>query len=358
MSGLLWYSILSFADIHAVPAREPKRTYSPAAIETWFDRLTAVWENHFTTDELAKARELYRDCQVRELQLDVGSLIVHRKNGREDMYSVVEWENGAPGVRSGTTDKFEGRALAAAGLYETEELVAMEVSPLPPEKKAALPQPVGTAKGTQAAPPPPPPVLVHEQPAVRPHIRLRLTATTQGVRLSGFWVEGKTEKPAYSSQGEDAAADPLRREILIRLTGRAKHAGFVFRPKKGDFLLRDPLSITAFVKRDLPRWRGTFDVDADPRLNVFGEGVRKVTIKAKARAVEGKGVGLDWSAWIDGAVLERSHASAILRRPGQIVISPELGLLRMDTNQSSDLADWRGHNPVEELLCTGTCRSN
>jgi len=68
-----------------VPAREPKRTYSPAAIETWFDRLEGDWEKSFAEDEITLARELYRESQVRELQLDPGSIVVHRRKGREDV---------------------------------------------------------------------------------------------------------------------------------------------------------------------------------------------------------------------------------------------------------------------------------
>jgi superfamily II DNA or RNA helicase len=348
-----------FIALPALPTREPKRTYSPQAIESWFDRLTEPWENSFTRDELVKGREIYRESQVRELQLDPATIVVHRKTGREDIYSVVEWENGTLHVRSGTTNKLEGRALAVAGVYETEELVAAEVTPLPPEKKPDAPAP---AKETAAAHAKsittPAPVKTKEkskpkegkkpEPEKRPHMKLRVAATTQGVRLTGYWVEGRTEKPAYSSQNEGEGTDSSLREILLRLTGKARHAGFVFRPRKGDFLLRDPLSITAFVKRELPKWKETFEIEADPKLSIFENGVRKVTVKAKAREIAGKGVGLEWSAWIDGAVLEKSHARAIMSRPGQVVISPELGLLRMDTNQSGDLVDWRGHNLQEE----------
>ena len=312
-----------------MPAREAKRTYSPAAIETWFDRLGDDWEKFFANDEIELARELYRESQVRELQLDPGSIVVHRKKGRDDVYSVVEWENGAPSVRSGTTDRLEGRALAAAGLYETEELVATEASPLPPEERVCvLPLPAPKAL----------PEKEEEVPHTDLKMRLRLSATTQGVRLCGFWVEDGRESPAFAQA--TGTPDPRKRELLIRVTGKARRAGFVFRAGKSDYLLKDPLSITSFVRNDLRKWKESFDVQADPRLSLFGEGVHKVSIKARAAEVAGRGVGLDWSAWIDGKVLAGAHAKAILRRPGQVLISPEMGLLRMDTNQAGELADW------------------
>jgi len=321
-----------------VPAREPKRTYSPAAIETWFDRLEGDWEKSFAEDEITLARELYRESQVRELQLDPGSIVVHRRKGREDVYSVVEWENGAPSVRSGTTNRLEGRALAAAGLYETEELVSTEISPLPPEERVcALPAPKSKpVEEPEKA----------QQPPLK--MRLRLTATTQGVRLCGFWIEGDKETPAFA-QGE-GAPDSRKREMLIRVTGKARRAGFAFRPGRSDYILKDPLSIGSFVKNDLAKWKETFDVQADPRLAAFASGVHKVTIRAKAAEVSGRGVGLDWSAWIDGKVLAGAHAKAILRRPGRVLISPELGLLRMDTNQAGELADWTRQDAAEGTI--------
>ncbi|MBN1403228.1 MAG: DEAD/DEAH box helicase, partial [Opitutales bacterium] len=177
-----------------------------------------------------------------------------------------------------------------------------------------------------------------------------LTATPQGVRLCGFWMEGQKEVPAFAAlrKGGDEKSDERKREMLIRLTGKAKHAGFSFRAGKGDFLLRDATAIPSFVRRDLPRWRSAFDVEADPRLQNFSEGIRKVSIKASAKEIKGRGVGLDWNAWIDGEVLERAHAATMMRRPGQIVISPELGLLRIDAGQSADLADWNAQGTVSE----------
>jgi len=329
-----------------VPAREPKRIYSPNAIEIWFDRLCTSWEKYFNREELTRARGLYRDYHVRELQMDADTLIVHRKNGRDDIYSVVEWENGAPSIRSGTKDKFEGRALAAAGLYEAEELIAAEISPLPPDKTAISEKPPVKAEPEIK----PKPVNVEEETGPKPHMKLHLMATSRGVRLCGTWVEGGEEKPAFDAlRGDDEnKIDPRRRELLIRLTGKAKHAGFIFRPGKGDFILRDALAIPSFVRKDLPRWRNVFEVEADPRLQIFGEGVRKVRIKAKARDMGGKGVGLDWNAWIDDEVLERAHAIAMIRRPGQIVISPELGLLHIDAEQSADIADWNAQGTMGE----------
>ncbi len=324
-----------------MPAREPKRTYSPLAIERWFERLSMPWESHFEREVLERARDLYKESLVRELHLEADTLVVHRKNGRDEIYSVVEWENGAPNVRSGTRDSHEGRALAVAGLYEAEELVCTEVSAVPPEVAEVPPAQKCDER----------PIMVRHHvvaEAQKPHLKLRLKSTPRGIRLSGHWVEGLVEKPAFASLREEAGElDHQKREVLISITGRARKAGFVFRASKGDFVMSNALSIPSFVRRDLPRWRESYDVEADPRLHVLGEGVRKVTIRARAHDAGGRGVGIDWSADIDGEVLDKAHAKALMRRPGQVLIFPDMGLLRMDTNQSADLVDWKGHAPAD-----------
>lgn len=319
-----------------VQPRTPKRVYSPAALEQWFERLCDPWEHYFSEDEIARARTIYREAEVRELNLDPETLIVHSRRGSQDVYAVVEWENGKLAVRSGIADKQEGRALAAAGIYEAEELLTAEISPLTPDQvveKAPRPRPA----------PPPEPEL---PPAQRPHLKLRLTPTPQGLRLQGHWLEGAKERPAFASlkEGSGVEASTPQREMLIMLTAKARRVGFVFRPGKGDFILREALRIPPFVRSELPKWRSTFAVEADPRLEVFGEGVRNVRLKAQARqaGTGNRDVSLDWSAYIDGKVLERSHAHALLRRAGQVIISPELGLLRVDASQAPELGDYRG----------------
>jgi hypothetical protein len=40
--------------------------------------------------------------------------------------------------------------------------------------------------------------------AQKPHLKLRLKSTPRGIRLSGHWVEGLVEKPAFASLREEA----------------------------------------------------------------------------------------------------------------------------------------------------------
>ena len=74
---------------------------------------------------------MYRDGEVRELELTAGDAIIHRLIEKRDEYAVIEWAESGLSVRSSSTDLDVARALAVAGLHEIEELVADEISPLP-----------------------------------------------------------------------------------------------------------------------------------------------------------------------------------------------------------------------------------
>src|ERR1700709_2266859 len=109
----------------------PKRVYTPHSLESWFDRLENDWSGAFSATQLEEGRRIYRDGEVRELELTAKDAIIHRRVEKKDEYVVIEWEGTALAFRSSTTDLDVAHALAVAGLHEIEELVADEISPLP-----------------------------------------------------------------------------------------------------------------------------------------------------------------------------------------------------------------------------------
>ena len=112
--------------------RSAKKIYSQSALEFWFKTLPHNWESIFTDSELKKGRHLYREGEILELELSHSEAIINSKIGGEPLYSVVEWDKEKLVVRSSTDDALSGRELAAAGLYELEELIADEVSATTP----------------------------------------------------------------------------------------------------------------------------------------------------------------------------------------------------------------------------------
>jgi hypothetical protein len=109
----------------------PKRVYTPRSVEFWFEKLSDEWETAFTARQLDEGARMYREGEVRELELTDKDAIVHRRVEKRDEYAVIEWIGSGLQVRSSSTDLDVARALAVAGLHEIEELVADEVSPLP-----------------------------------------------------------------------------------------------------------------------------------------------------------------------------------------------------------------------------------
>ena len=109
----------------------PKRVYTPHSLEFWFSRFEHNWESYFTPEQLERGHAIYREGEVRELELTATDAIVHRRIEKKDEYAVIEWAEKGFSVRSSTTDTDAAHALAVAGLHEIEELVADEISPLP-----------------------------------------------------------------------------------------------------------------------------------------------------------------------------------------------------------------------------------
>ena len=114
----------------------PKRVYTPHSLEYWFDRLAEDWSETFSASQLDEGRRIYRNGEVRELELTDRDAIIHRRIEKKDEYAVIEWSAGSLSVRSSTTDREIAHALAVAGLHEIEELVADEISPLPAEAES------------------------------------------------------------------------------------------------------------------------------------------------------------------------------------------------------------------------------
>lgn len=123
----------------------PKRVYTPQSLEFWFGKLEHDWERHFNEAQLEAGHRIYRDGEVRELELTASDAIVHRRIDKKDEYAVIEWNDAGVSVRSSSTDIDLAHSLAVAGLHEIEELVADEISPLPEDL------PAGAAAGSASS---------------------------------------------------------------------------------------------------------------------------------------------------------------------------------------------------------------
>src|SRR3954465_7575286 len=110
----------------------PKRIYTPQSLEFWFARLEADWEGQFDAAHVERGHNMYRDGEIREVELGATDAIIHRKVEKKEEYAVIEWDGDQIKVRSSSTDLVLANAIAVAGLHEIEELLVDEMNALLP----------------------------------------------------------------------------------------------------------------------------------------------------------------------------------------------------------------------------------
>jgi len=353
----------------------PKRVYTPHSLESWFDRLENDWSGAFSATQLEEGRRIYRDGEVRELELTAKDAIIHRRVEKKDEYVVIEWEGEGLAVRSSTTDLDIARALAVAGLHEIEELVADEISPLPGETTRSHGvhdashhghvngNGNGGANGhaldaTKPGPEAP-------APGVSRPLVLAFKTKTAGLTFQAYWAEadGKTRHPALGNAAHangNGHVTSGERAKLIGLAAYARKAHFHYHQDTGLYVLESLVEIPNFLKTTLPAWRRMFTVELDEKAANLLKGTRLVEIEAVAeRAAPGSGGGGDGAGlnlrWIFRAgerMLTDAEVNTLLRRGGSPVILPNLGIVTLAGERWESFSAWR-HN-IAETHADGT----
>lgn len=324
--------------------RTAKRLYSPDALEAWFDNLCRDWERSFSESQLARGRSCYREGGIREIELSAKDAIVHSNWPESEGYVVIECQNGRLDVRSSTGDLESGKALAAAGLYEIEELISEEISPLPlelEEVKANGTQPEHTAAEAESVEPEPTLVTPQELVKVR-DLQLDFSASEQGLEFAVYWLEKGQKIPAL---GEGAPApdtiSATDREKLIRLASMARKAGFRFTAARNLYLMARLDEVPAFLGAELSRWRNHFACLLTPDALALKNGIREIDIAAEAREGSAGEFSLNWRFSLDGEACDGREIQTRLFRGDNLVFIKGRGLVRLSNQQTETLADWR-----------------
>ncbi|MEO5961211.1 MAG: ATP-dependent helicase, partial [Opitutaceae bacterium] len=380
-------------------------------MEFWFSKLENDWAGAFTQGQLEQGREIYRDGQVRELELTDKDAIVHRRVEKKDEYAVIEWTETGLNVRSSTTDPDLAHALAVAGLHEIEELVADEISALPKDipvtpGHGANGNGNGHGNGSQPADGHGPgqgngngngngygvgagsagakrtvggglaaakrdggraseagagttgrSETVGHHDASRT-LALVFKTKTAGLTFQATWLDAdkKTKHPAL---GHDAHANGNghvtsgERAKLIGLAAYARKAHFHYNQDTGVYLMESLVEIPNFLKTVLPAWRRLFAIELDEKAGNLLKGTRAVEIEAVAERSAGGGGGsgnatlnLRWIFRAGERMLTDSEVSTLLRRNGQPVILPSLGIVALAQDKWDSFAAWQRN--VEE----------
>lgn len=311
--------------------RLSSRVYNPAALEIWFENVGLDWEQSFSSEVLRRGREIYMKGQISGVELAKQDAIVHCKFARKDTcYAVVEWTKEGPNVRFSGDDQDLGQAVAVGGLYEIEELIADEITPIAFESK-------GSAADDE----------VEEEPIEevddRPARRLtpRFGGLHSGLRLTAYWTnhDSSTEEAFRSDEQPLISAE---REALVRLTGRAKDAGFKFRRESNDFLMSDAERIAPFFSHTRKRWEASFDcLDLDYEAQVMAEGVQQVKIIGRVESADDDTMRVDWRFKLGKHWLDPEDAERIAKAGRGTHVIRGLGLVRIEDEQTEALAEWR-----------------
>ncbi|MDO8541783.1 MAG: DEAD/DEAH box helicase [Opitutaceae bacterium] len=348
----------------------PKRVYTPHSLEFWFTKLENEWAGAFSDSQLEQGRQIYRDGEVRELELTDKDAIVHRRIEKRDEYAVIEWTGEGLSVRSSSTDRELAHALAVAGLHEIEELVADEISPLPGD----VPPPsatngsnghartfgAGLSKSanfngndhTHA-----PNRAKNGDIASGPSRTLVLVFKTKSVGLTfqATWLDAD-RKTKHSALGRDAHADgnghvtSSERAKLIGLAAYARKAHFQYNQETGVYTMESLVEIPNFLKTVLPAWRRLFTLELDDKAANLLKGTRLVEVEAVAeRTLGAAGAGggdttalnLRWIFRAGERMLTDTEVHALLKRGGQPVILPNLGIVSIAGEKWESYSAWQ-----------------
>ncbi len=365
----------------------PKRVYTPQSLEFWFGKLENDWAEHFSVSQLDEGRRIYRDGEVRELELTHTDAIIHRRVEKKDEYAVIEWENGALAVRSSSTDHDVAHALAVAGLHEIEELVCDEISPLPEfieaEPSAGVARPIMTngnghtstfvrnghgngnghattngngsnAHGAAVSSgngSPAPATTTNDKAggsiASSPSRPLLLVFQTkaEGLVFQASWQVGRSRIPALGQAAQtngNAHITSGERAKLIGLAAYARKAHFSYNSTTGVYLMESVVEIPNFLKVTLPAWKRLFHVELDDLAANLLKGPRTLEIEAVAqKRRDGQGLDLRWIFKAGERMLTDDEVNLLLKRGTTPVILPTVGIVSIPTDRLDSLKAWQ-----------------
>ncbi|MDR2429607.1 MAG: DEAD/DEAH box helicase [Puniceicoccales bacterium] len=338
------------------------RNYKESALVLWLERLSGGWEAFFEPRVLEAARAIYRRSEVREISVFDREASVFLKWEEGMAHVVLEWVNGRLLWRTSLGDGVVNDALAAAGVYEIEELLADE---------SAMLSLCDGKSGDRVVPPPKsaPAEVASPSPPVESGRGLELAFSMDGcgdLLCVPKWVEARGGRRLAYDAGAAAVRLPLGKgesENLLRLAARARRCGFVFDRGAAGWRLAGVTEVARFVRQELRvewarRWRMS-GVDALavlarelPPLNLemFAESVPDVAGSGVGGggAPRGKGGAFCWR-WrfrIGGDVLPGDVTRRLMASPENPVWVPGRGIARMDERQRAAVAEWGAEGEV------------
>ena len=328
----------------------PSRTFTREAVEAWLHRLSSCdWEKSFNRQQLKDAQSAYRKGILSAIDIQSDQAIVTKRVSREETYSVIEWSDRGPEIRTSLDDEVLGQVLATAGLYEIEELISeiQEEDPLfgeqnifstsveknEPNKSAS--NSVFEEKSTESA------TLL---------IQVEIVGN-KGMSLTPKWRFKKGRE--FLVYGQNKPEEEIDRPSLMHFVAEAGVQGFTFDKSKNCFLLYDWKKISAFCEHVLHSWEESFELEFIGEARLLKHGQRTLTWVIEARSLDESSMILRDNFQIGSFKLGRSHSRMISKAHNGATFIRGHGLVQLDKEQLDDFDWWkknrgdksRGHWP-------------
>lgn len=326
----------------------PSRTFTREAVNAWLHKLASgEWEPRFDPTILDYGRELYREGAITAIDLSPEQAIVSRKIDRKDTYSVIEWTNGVPHVRSSTTDPRLGPAIAIAGLYEIEELVGEEQTRLPIDDERDETPPADKAVDSGKTPPP---EEVSASPSAKSAYGLVIVleaSPSAGLTALPTWKRGRSTVPVYGPKAKDDL-ESTDREALLRFVASAGKTEFSFEKRAGLFRLRNWKAVAEFAEKTLPDWEQRFRLVLKGDTDLLRKGRRNLSWEIDARHASDGAMTLRETFHLGKLRLNATQSRRIARARSDTLFVPGQGLVRLDPTQADDFDWWRRNRSSEK----------
>ena len=321
----------------------PKRIYTPQSLEFWFGRLEADWEGQFDATQVERGQDMYRDGEIREVELGAKDAIIHRKVEKKEEYAVIEWDGDQIKVRSSSTDILLANAIAVAGLHEIEELLVDEMTALlPGETPKASPAANGHSEANG----------VIDSKSDRParDLLLSFTTTSSGLVFLAYWKSGRSRIPALGNTANPPTA--AERAKLIALATYARKAHFRYNQTTHAYALDALADIPGFLRDLLPHWKKQFGIELDVKVANLKQGARAIEIEAVADKRNGAGLNLRWIFRAGERLLTDEQAAALLKHGRTPMLLPDLGIVTLTPEKLEGYNQWRRN--LEDTADDGT----
>ena len=328
----------------------PSRTFTREAVEAWLHRLSLCdWEKSIDRNLLNKAQAYYRKGLLSALDIQSEQVIITQKVNREETYSVVEWKNGKPEIRTSLDDENLGFVLGTAGLYEIEELIA-EIQDEDPlfgqlefdneilQSNSEIIEENNQNNDDE----------VIEAPTLELIVSLDISLK-KGLLATPKWKLSEKEETKVYGSVSISTDQETDRPALMRFVAEANDKGFSFDKENGTFLLSDWNRIAHLSDEFLPMWEKSFNLRLEGEAKLLKHGQRTLNWEIEARSRSEESMALRERFQLGSHKLGRESIRKISRAKLGATFIRGHGLVKLDQKQIDDFDWWQRNRGISSV---------